>query len=146
MLFVHFVTLLWLYIYRNTICITILCAPFQRPRPVLVFQGEEDNSEEDSMPLPPVSPRKTPQRREHPVKERCKLLYRAIRDYVNDEGRQLSTVFTELPSRKLYPDYYEIIDSPIDLAKIESKIRSDQYDTESEILQDFKVGRFCYGY
>ena len=93
------------------------------------------------MPLPPVSARtKTAQRRDHPVKERCKLLYRTIRDYVNEEVRQLSTVFMELPSRKLYPDYYEIIDSPIDLAKIEAKIRGDQYDTESEILQDFKVG------
>ncbi|KAF0306244.1 Protein polybromo-1 [Amphibalanus amphitrite] len=102
-------------------------------------EGEEENSEEDSMPLPPVSTRKTSQRRDHPVKERCKQLYRTIRDYVNDEGRQLSTVFTELPSRKLYPDYYEIIDSPIDLARIESKIRGDQYESESEILQDFKL-------
>ena len=92
------------------------------------------------MPLPPVSSRKASQRRDQPVKERCKLLYRTIRDHVNEEGRQLSTVFTELPSRKLYPDYYEIIDCPIDLAKIESKIRADQYETESEILQDFKVG------
>ncbi|XP_043236297.1 protein polybromo-1-like isoform X4 [Amphibalanus amphitrite] len=102
-------------------------------------EGEEENSEEDSMPLPPVSTRKASQRRDHPVKERCKQLYRTIRDYVNDEGRQLSTVFTELPSRKLYPDYYEIIDSPIDLARIESKIRGDQYESESEILQDFKL-------
>ena len=92
------------------------------------------------MPLPPVSSRKTGQRRDHPVKERCKVLFRTIRDHVNEEGRQLSSVFTELPSRKLYPDYYEIIDSPIDLARIETKIRADQYDTESEILQDFKVG------
>ncbi|XP_037079374.1 protein polybromo-1-like [Pollicipes pollicipes] len=106
-----------------------------RLQKLLQKKGDEDNSEEDSQPLPPVRP----VRRDHPVKNRCKILYRTIRDYVNDEMRQLSAVFMELPSRKLYPDYYEIIDSPIDLARIESKIRSDQYDTEIEILQDFKL-------
>ena len=60
--------------------------------------------------------------------------------FQNDENRQLSTVFMELPSPKQYPDYYEIIDTPIDLARIETKIRGDQYDSEIEILQDFKVG------
>lgn len=37
-----------------------------------------------------------------------KGLYSAVRDFRDSEGRQLSEVFMKLPSKALYPDYYEV--------------------------------------
>lgn len=45
----------------------------------------------------------------------------------------------EKPSKKLYPDYYEVIPEPIDFLEIESKIRSDQYSNENDLIRDFKL-------
>lgn len=48
-------------------------------------------------------------------------------------------MFMERPSKKLYPDYYNIIAEPIDMLTIEEKIKQEKYKSEEEILQDFKV-------
>ncbi|KAH3670788.1 hypothetical protein OGAPHI_001304 [Ogataea philodendri] len=47
--------------------------------------------------------------------------------------------FLKLPSKKLYPDYYQLIESPISISEIRSKIKkSDAYSTE-DFLGDFKL-------
>ena len=48
-------------------------------------------------------------------------------------------MFMEKPSKKLYPDYYKVIQEPIDMLTIESNIRAEKYTNEEQILQDFKV-------
>lgn len=45
----------------------------------------------------------------------------------------------EKPSKKLYPDYYEVIKEPIDLLTIESKIKNEQYSCEDDLASDFKL-------
>lgn len=47
--------------------------------------------------------------------------------------------FMEKPSKKLYPDYYDVILEPIDFLEIESKIRNDQYRNDQEVISDFKL-------
>lgn len=48
-------------------------------------------------------------------------------------------MFMERPSKKLYPDYYKVIAEPIDMLTIEEKIKQEKYNSEDEILRDFKV-------
>lgn len=48
-------------------------------------------------------------------------------------------MFMEKPSRKLYPDYYQIIKEPIDLLSIEANIKNEKYPSEDDALEDFKV-------
>lgn len=48
-------------------------------------------------------------------------------------------MFMEKPSKKLYPDYYKVIQEPIDMLTIENSIRAEKYNSEEEILEDFKV-------
>lgn len=50
-------------------------------------------------------------------------------------------MFMEKPSKKSYPDYYDVISEPIDMLTIENNIRSEKYNSEEEILNDFKVRR-----
>jgi len=51
-------------------------------------------------------------------------LFSAIMLAKDADDRPLHTVFQLLPSKKQYPEYYEIIDNPIDLKMIASKIQS----------------------
>lgn len=48
-------------------------------------------------------------------------------------------MFMEKPSKKLYPDYYQIIAEPIDMLAIEANIKAEKYQSENELIQDFKV-------
>ena len=45
----------------------------------------------------------------------------------------------EKPSKKDYPDYYEIIDNPIDMRTINEKIKSNVYKTAADCLADFRL-------
>lgn len=39
----------------------------------------------------------------------------------------------------MYPDYYEVITDPMDMNTIEAKIKAEKYQTESELIRDFKL-------
>ena len=39
-------------------------------------------------------------------------------DYKDPSGRQISSIFMILPTRKELPEYYQIIKKPIDLKKV----------------------------
>ncbi|XP_042217828.1 protein polybromo-1-like isoform X3 [Homarus americanus] len=68
-----------------------------------------------------------------------KLLYNAVREYRDAEGRQLSEVFLKLPSKALYPDYYEVIKLPIDLERILHKWKNGMYITLDDIMGDLTL-------
>lgn len=57
------------------------------------------------------------------LKKRMRALYKTLVEYTDETGRQLIVLFMEKPSKKFYPDYYEIIASPIDMKTIESNIK-----------------------
>ena len=59
------------------------------------------------------------------MKKRMKVLYRTLLDYKNAEGEFLIDPFMEKPSRKLYPDYYDVIGKPMDMKTIDNKIKND---------------------
>ncbi|KAB7505112.1 Protein polybromo-1 [Armadillidium nasatum] len=65
-----------------------------------------------------------------------KLLFNAIRDYRDKDGRQLSEVFLRLPPKSQYPDYYEVIKQPIDLERILQKWKSGCYSSLDDIMND----------
>ena len=47
--------------------------------------------------------------------------------------------FLEKPSKKSYPDYYQVIAEPIDMLQIEANIKAEKYQSDIELIQDFKV-------
>ncbi|KAK3750182.1 hypothetical protein QZH41_015411 [Actinostola sp. cb2023] len=73
------------------------------------------------------------------LKELCKELLTAVKDCTDNTGRQLCLIFQKLPSRAEYPDYYTLIKKPIDMAKIQSKLNSDQYQTLDDFMSDFHL-------
>lgn len=52
------------------------------------------------------------------------------------DERRLSTVFHLLPSKDLYPEYYDVISDPIDLKTIGQKIQENEYKSLNELEKD----------
>ncbi|ESX01290.1 hypothetical protein KL918_004347 [Ogataea parapolymorpha] len=70
--------------------------------------------------------------------------YMSIIDSINDlidedYGVAIIGDFIKLPPKKLYPDYYQLIESPISLNEIKAKVKkSDRYSVQ-EFLKDFQL-------
>ncbi|XP_074645019.1 protein polybromo-1-like isoform X2 [Tubulanus polymorphus] len=72
------------------------------------------------------------------LRKRLWLLYKTVHDY-EENNRALIGIFMELPSKKDYPDYYQVISEPMDMSMIERKIVEDKYHSEQELISDFEV-------
>lgn len=66
-------------------------------------------------------------------------LFTAVMMATDAENRPLHTVFQLLPSKKKYPEYYEVIENPIDLKTIASKIQSAEYPNLAELEKDLHL-------
>jgi len=73
------------------------------------------------------------------LKKRMKILYKCLLDHTDEHGRSLIALFMEKPFKKDYPDYYDIIENPIDMKTIESNIKNDRYTCEDALLDDLKL-------
>lgn len=63
-------------------------------------------------------------------------IWRRLATLTDDQGRLYSTLFMDLPSKKLYPDYYVLIKEPICLKQIEGKIIDGVYMDPIELEAD----------
>ncbi|EEB13504.1 predicted protein [Pediculus humanus corporis] len=63
-------------------------------------------------------------------------LFTAVMQATDGEKRQLNSAFMLLPSKKKYPEYYDIIDNPIDLKQIARKIQANQYNHINDLEKD----------
>lgn len=54
-------------------------------------------------------------------------------------GRRLCDLFMVKPSKKDYPDYYQVILQPMDLRTIEHNIRMERYASEEALMDDMKL-------
>ncbi|KAG7843556.1 hypothetical protein KL919_004780 [Ogataea angusta] len=64
----------------------------------------------------------------------------SINDLIDEDySVAITGDFMKLPPKKLYPDYYQVIESPISLNEIKAKVKkSDRYSVQ-EFLKDFKL-------
>lgn len=73
------------------------------------------------------------------LEEKCMDLLNTVRDAEDESGHTYSDIFLELPSKKLYPDYYQIIEQPIALDIIEKRIQSQAYTDLENAKADFDL-------
>jgi protein polybromo-1 len=73
------------------------------------------------------------------LKKRLRTLYNAVLRHRNREGIEIIGLFMEKPSKRDYPDYYEVILNPMDMNTIEGRIKNDVYKTEDEFMSDIKL-------
>lgn len=63
-------------------------------------------------------------------------LFTAIMTATDLDNRPIHTAFQLLPSKKKYPEYYEVIESPVDLKNIAIKIQNGEYTHLNELEKD----------
>lgn len=101
----------------------------------------EEDSQSKKRGRIPESEKKKPGRKPNPdvLRKRLMTLYKCVFDYTDQECRPLRFIFMQLPSKKEYPDYYDVITNPIDMSMIEQKIKGNQYPNPQALLSDFEL-------
>jgi len=66
-------------------------------------------------------------------------LYNAITTHTDNFGRLLCEPFMRLPSKRSYPDYYNVIKKPISLLKIKTKISNHFYTSLDSLEKDLDL-------
>lgn len=97
-------------------------------------------------PLPSTSPAPivptTPKYYKFPnnpvLKKKLMTIHKHLQEFSFD-GRQPAEPFLEKPSKKQYPDYYTIIQHPIDMNTIQKNIENDRYGTIDDIVGDYRL-------
>ncbi|VDL60867.1 unnamed protein product [Hymenolepis diminuta] len=87
----------------------------------------------------------TPTKRRHPMtaeearNKRLINLYNAVYNHVDEDGHRPRDTFMVLPSREEYPDYYEVIQEPIDLTIIKERMETNNYPTHQAMVADLRL-------
>ena len=71
--------------------------------------------------------------------KQMKFLIDCVLKYKDTDGRVLSEPFIQLPTRRELPDYYEIIKKPVDLKRIQVKIRDGKYHSLDQLHADIDL-------
>ena len=71
-----------------------------------------------------------------PQHEIIQELYETIRTHKTADGRLLCESFIRVPKRRSAADYYDVVTTPIDLLKIQQKVKTDSYDYVDQLSAD----------
>lgn len=58
---------------------------------------------------------------------------------VDEDGNVRSALFMDLPSKKLYPDYYQLIKKPIGINKITKALKQGKYSSAKKFTDDLRT-------
>ncbi|XP_071960980.1 protein polybromo-1-like isoform X2 [Antedon mediterranea] len=99
----------------------------------------EDTSEVPNVIIPVAMKKRKRSIQTMEVVDICHELYETIRNEKDENGRLVCEAFHRAPKRRSQPDYYEVVSSPIDLLKIQQRIRMDEYDTVNQMSNDVEL-------
>ena len=64
-------------------------------------------------------------------------LFDFIRRYRREDGSELCETFIRAPKRRTDPAYYEVVSDPIDMLRIQQKLKTEEYADLDELKGDF---------
>ena len=64
-------------------------------------------------------------------------LFDFIRRYRREDGSELCETFIRAPKRRTDPGYYEVVSDPIDMLRIQQKLKTEEYADVDELKADF---------
>ncbi|XP_050071775.1 protein polybromo-1 [Anopheles maculipalpis] len=102
------------------------------------FQDDE-NSEEDASPEQSPLPATTRKKKRLDPMELCQHIYDSIRTFKKEDGTTLCDTFIRAPKRRQEPSYYEVVMNPIDLLKVQQKLKTDSYEDVEDLSADIEL-------
>uniref|UniRef100_A0A914WAV1 Protein polybromo-1 n=1 Tax=Plectus sambesii TaxID=2011161 RepID=A0A914WAV1_9BILA len=69
----------------------------------------------------------------------CQDLFDSIRSYKTPENHLLCEAFIRAPSRRNAPEYYKAVKQPIDLTRIQQKVKTDEYESFEAFCADIAI-------
>lgn len=74
-----------------------------------------------------------------PIKVSLRQCLALLNSALDKGDEPICEAFAELPSRKEYPDYYQVIQRPVSLEEIGSRINKGMYESAASFLEDIQV-------
>lgn len=62
-----------------------------------------------------------------------------MRNHKKDDGTLLCDAFIRVPKRRQEPTYYDVVANPIDLLKVQQKLKTDEYDDMDDLTTDIEL-------
>lgn len=100
-------------------------------------KGEEGTADVSPVGTPSVKKRR--KGIQYDPAEICQEVFEAVRNHKTDDGRLLCESFIRIPKRRSDPEYYELVENPIDLMKIQNKLKNEEYDDIDQMTDDFSL-------
>ncbi|KAF8990177.1 hypothetical protein BGZ52_000328, partial [Haplosporangium bisporale] len=66
-------------------------------------------------------------------------LYKLVLNHKDKTGRELADIFLSLPSKEEYPEYYEVIKSPMSLQLVLGRIKAGHYKNVDDFDREFQL-------
>lgn len=57
----------------------------------------------------------------------------------DDDGHKICDAFMTLPSKKMYPDYYQVIKKPVSINQIKKEIRNEHFDSFDSLVDSLRL-------
>nr|XP_029731908.1 protein polybromo-1-like isoform X3 [Aedes albopictus] len=100
---------------------------------------DEDDSEDDSLPEQSPVPAGSRKKKKLDPAEICQHLYDALRTFKKEDGTTLCDTFIRAPKRRQEPSYYEVVANPIDLLKVQQKLKTEAYEDVDDMTTDIEL-------
>ena len=91
--------------------------------------------EEEKVRVGPGRPKK---KKVDPTQQ-MQVVFDFLRKYKKEDGTDLCATMVRLPNKRSDPGYYDIVENPIDVIKIQQKLRTDEYENMEDMKTDFEL-------
>lgn len=71
--------------------------------------------------------------------ELCQQLYDTIRNYKKEDGTLMCDSFIRVPKRRQEPGYYDVVTNPMDMLKVQQKLKTEEYEDINDMQSDIEL-------
>ncbi|XP_064212434.1 protein polybromo-1 isoform X5 [Tribolium castaneum] len=105
----------------------------------IASRGQEDDSLDSLEASTSTGPTMRKRSKKLDPMELCQQLYDSIRNHKKDDGTLLCDSFIRVPKRRQEPGYYEVVSNPIDLLKVQQKLKTEEYEDIEDLQNDIEL-------
>ncbi|VEN56898.1 unnamed protein product [Callosobruchus maculatus] len=105
----------------------------------ITSKSQEDDSLDSLEASTSSGPTMRKRKRHQDPVELIQQLYDMVRNHKKKDGSLLCDTFIRIPKRRQEPGYYDVVSNPIDLLKVQQKLRTDEYENVDELQSDIEL-------